>query len=173
MPGASGPSQECNVLSICGRRRGRRVSAMPQVPETAPFSPAWKGTRTTVERALRMIQGGALDEESVETLAVRLGIGARHLGRLFQRHIGASPAGRENNPSSACQAPTRRDPSADDRDCDAREVWETASLQCSFRGGLQTPSDGGSSRVEKLSMTEGRPCSKRNKTPKQPVRGSE
>jgi AraC family transcriptional regulator of adaptative response/methylated-DNA-[protein]-cysteine methyltransferase len=60
-------------------------------PETAPFSPAWKGTRTTVERALRMIQGGALDEDGVEALAVRLGIGARHLGRLFQKHIGASP----------------------------------------------------------------------------------
>ena len=59
-------------------------------PETAPFSPAWKGTRTTVERELRMIQGGALDEGSVEALAARLGIGARHLGRLFQKHIGAS-----------------------------------------------------------------------------------
>ena len=38
-----------------------------------------------------MIQEGALDEEGVEALAVRLGIGARHLGRLFQKHIGASP----------------------------------------------------------------------------------
>jgi len=38
-----------------------------------------------------MIQGGALDEDGVEALAVRLGIGARHLGRLFQKHIGASP----------------------------------------------------------------------------------
>src|SRR4029077_4207030 len=60
-------------------------------PETAPFSPAWKGSRTTVERALRMIEGGALDEASVEALAARLGVRARHLGRLFQKHIGASP----------------------------------------------------------------------------------
>src|SRR5262249_9058031 len=30
-------------------------------PETAPFCPAWKGTKTTVERALVLIEGGALD----------------------------------------------------------------------------------------------------------------
>jgi AraC family transcriptional regulator of adaptative response / DNA-3-methyladenine glycosylase II len=61
-------------------------------PEAAPFSPAWKGSRTTVERALRLIAAGALDDDGVEALASRLGIGTRHLGRLFQKHIGASPA---------------------------------------------------------------------------------
>jgi AraC family transcriptional regulator, regulatory protein of adaptative response / methylated-DNA-[protein]-cysteine methyltransferase len=60
-------------------------------PETAPFSPAWKGSRTTVERALRLINQGALDEGSVEALAELLGIGARHLSRLFQKHLGARP----------------------------------------------------------------------------------
>jgi AraC family transcriptional regulator of adaptative response/methylated-DNA-[protein]-cysteine methyltransferase len=60
-------------------------------PETAPFSPAWQGTRTTVARALRLIAGGALDGSSVEDLAVRLGVGPRHLCRLFQRHLDASP----------------------------------------------------------------------------------
>src|SRR4029077_14583176 len=60
-------------------------------PEAAPFSPAWKGTLTTVERAVRLINDGALDNGSVETLADRLGIGSRHLSRLFQMHLGASP----------------------------------------------------------------------------------
>jgi AraC family transcriptional regulator of adaptative response / DNA-3-methyladenine glycosylase II len=60
-------------------------------PEAAPFSPAWKGSRTTVERALRFIDGGALDGSGVEILADRLGIGTRHLSRLFQKHLGASP----------------------------------------------------------------------------------
>jgi AraC family transcriptional regulator of adaptative response/methylated-DNA-[protein]-cysteine methyltransferase len=60
-------------------------------PEAAPFSPAWKGSRATVERALRLIQGGALDGSSVEVLSDRLGIGTRHLSRLFQKHLGASP----------------------------------------------------------------------------------
>ncbi|NNE41915.1 MAG: methylphosphotriester-DNA--protein-cysteine methyltransferase family protein [Marinicaulis sp.] len=60
-------------------------------PETAPFSPAWKGTRSTVERALKLIQKGALNEMNVEALANKLGVGARHLSRLFNEHIGASP----------------------------------------------------------------------------------
>jgi AraC family transcriptional regulator, regulatory protein of adaptative response / methylated-DNA-[protein]-cysteine methyltransferase len=38
-------------------------------PETAPFCPAWKGTRTTVERALALIEAGALDRGSVDALA--------------------------------------------------------------------------------------------------------
>jgi AraC family transcriptional regulator of adaptative response/methylated-DNA-[protein]-cysteine methyltransferase len=60
-------------------------------PETAPFSPAWKGSRTTVERALRLIHRGALDDQSVEALAGSLGVGSRHLSRLFHKHCGASP----------------------------------------------------------------------------------
>jgi AraC family transcriptional regulator, regulatory protein of adaptative response / methylated-DNA-[protein]-cysteine methyltransferase len=64
-------------------------------PETAPFCPACNGSRTTADRALRLIiEEGALDGEigSVEALAARLGIGARHLARLFARHVGASPS---------------------------------------------------------------------------------
>lgn len=60
-------------------------------PETAPFSAAWNGTQATVGRALRLIEEGALDRGGVEALADRLGIGARHLARLFDRHLGASP----------------------------------------------------------------------------------
>jgi AraC family transcriptional regulator of adaptative response / DNA-3-methyladenine glycosylase II len=41
---------------------------------------------------LRLIEDGALDRGDVAALAARLGIGARHLARLFQRHLGASPA---------------------------------------------------------------------------------
>jgi AraC family transcriptional regulator, regulatory protein of adaptative response / methylated-DNA-[protein]-cysteine methyltransferase len=60
-------------------------------PETAPFCPAWKGTRTTVERALKLIEDGALDAGTVGALAARLGVGPRHLSRLFGKHVGASP----------------------------------------------------------------------------------
>lgn len=60
-------------------------------PETAPFSPAWQGSRATVHRAMRLIRDGALDRSGVDDLAARLGIGARHLDRLFRKHIGASP----------------------------------------------------------------------------------
>jgi AraC family transcriptional regulator of adaptative response/methylated-DNA-[protein]-cysteine methyltransferase len=62
-------------------------------PETAPFSPAWNGSRSTVARGLRLIAKGALDgsDASVGALAARLGVGERHLVRLFTRHLGASP----------------------------------------------------------------------------------
>jgi AraC family transcriptional regulator of adaptative response / DNA-3-methyladenine glycosylase II len=63
-------------------------------PETAPFSAAWKGSRAIVDRAARLIvRDGALDgaSASVERLAARVGVGARHLTRLFAQHLGASP----------------------------------------------------------------------------------
>jgi AraC family transcriptional regulator, regulatory protein of adaptative response / DNA-3-methyladenine glycosylase II len=60
-------------------------------PEAAPGSPAWNGTSTTVSRAMLLIRQGALNEGSLEDLASKLGVGSRHLRRLFQTHIGASP----------------------------------------------------------------------------------
>jgi AraC family transcriptional regulator, regulatory protein of adaptative response / DNA-3-methyladenine glycosylase II len=62
-------------------------------PETAPDLASWRGTSNTVTRALALISDGALDgdEASVEALAERLGIGERHLRRLFVQHLGASP----------------------------------------------------------------------------------
>jgi AraC family transcriptional regulator of adaptative response / DNA-3-methyladenine glycosylase II len=63
-------------------------------PETAPFCPAWKGTRATVDKALRLIlDESALDAQDacVEDLAMRLGLGARQLSRLFARHLNATP----------------------------------------------------------------------------------
>ena len=60
-------------------------------PEAAPGTPAWLGTSAVVRRALRLIDDGCLDEGSVEALAAHLGMGSRHLDRLFAEHVGASP----------------------------------------------------------------------------------
>jgi AraC family transcriptional regulator of adaptative response / DNA-3-methyladenine glycosylase II len=60
-------------------------------PECAPGTPAWTGTSATVRRGLKLIASGALDDGSIEDLAVRLGVTSRHLRRLFTRHLGASP----------------------------------------------------------------------------------
>src|ERR1700723_1913778 len=62
-------------------------------PETAPDLASWRGTSNTVSRALALITDGALDGDgtSVERLAERLGVGERHLRRLFMQHLGASP----------------------------------------------------------------------------------
>jgi AraC family transcriptional regulator of adaptative response / DNA-3-methyladenine glycosylase II len=60
-------------------------------PEAAPGTPAWLGTSAVVRRALRLIQDGELDRLSVDELAMKIGIGPRHLHRLFIQHVGASP----------------------------------------------------------------------------------
>jgi AraC family transcriptional regulator of adaptative response / DNA-3-methyladenine glycosylase II len=44
-----------------------------------------------VSRAFALIDRGALDEGRVSDLAARLGMGPRHLNRLFLRYVGASP----------------------------------------------------------------------------------
>ena len=61
-------------------------------PETAPGTPAWNGTATTVRGGLRLISSGFLDEHSVTELAALLGMGERHLRRLFVEHVGVAPA---------------------------------------------------------------------------------
>ena len=60
-------------------------------PEISPELAFWRGTSNTVSRALALIEAGGLDDDDVEGLANRLGVGARQLRRLFHRHVGASP----------------------------------------------------------------------------------
>jgi len=60
-------------------------------PECSPGTPAWLGTPNTVARALRLISEGGLEDGGVEVLAERLGVGSRHLRRLFLQHLGATP----------------------------------------------------------------------------------
>jgi len=60
-------------------------------PEASPGSPAWNGTSATVSRALLLIRQGALRDGRVADLAAKLGVGDRHLRRLFTLHVGVSP----------------------------------------------------------------------------------
>ena len=61
-------------------------------PECSPGTPAWMGTPSTVSRALRLIAESGLADGGVEVLAEHLGVGSRHLRRLFLRHLGATPS---------------------------------------------------------------------------------
>jgi AraC family transcriptional regulator, regulatory protein of adaptative response / DNA-3-methyladenine glycosylase II len=61
-------------------------------PECSPGSPVWTGTRNTVSRALQLIAQVGLENGGIESLAERVGVGTRHLRRLFLRHLGATPA---------------------------------------------------------------------------------
>lgn len=60
-------------------------------PECSPGAPALLGTSNTVSRALRLIAETGLEEGGVEALAEHLGVGSRHLRRLFLKHLGATP----------------------------------------------------------------------------------
>ena len=60
-------------------------------PEISPDLAFWRGTSNTVSRALALIESGGLDDDDVEGLASRLGVGGRQLRRLFRQHVGASP----------------------------------------------------------------------------------
>jgi AraC family transcriptional regulator, regulatory protein of adaptative response / methylated-DNA-[protein]-cysteine methyltransferase len=89
------PARSENVVFFPSAAAAERAGFRPCLrcrPETAPGSPAWSGTRSTVGRAMRLIDGGFLDRASVTDLADRLGIGPRHLLRLFLRHAGATPS---------------------------------------------------------------------------------
>lgn len=60
-------------------------------PDAAPDSNAWLGPKTTLRRAVALIDEGGLQDQSIEDLAERLGISSRYLRQLFQKHLGTSP----------------------------------------------------------------------------------
>lgn len=60
-------------------------------PDSAPGSPAWRGTDATVKRALNLIQQGALQQAGLPQLAARLGVSDRYLRQLFTAELGLAP----------------------------------------------------------------------------------
>lgn len=60
-------------------------------PERAPVLRALAGGEALVARALGAIDAGDLNGGSVEELSARIGVTSRHLRRLFETHLGATP----------------------------------------------------------------------------------
>ncbi|WP_282111164.1 DNA-3-methyladenine glycosylase 2 family protein [Shewanella algicola] len=63
-------------------------------PDSAPSSNAWRGTQTTLNRALTLIEQGYLYGDNampVTELAEKLGITSRYLSQLFNQQLGTSP----------------------------------------------------------------------------------
>jgi AraC family transcriptional regulator of adaptative response / DNA-3-methyladenine glycosylase II len=60
-------------------------------PELAPGNDAWQRGDHVIARTLKLMENGALDELSMETMAERVGLGARQLRRLFVDRLGAPP----------------------------------------------------------------------------------
>ncbi|GAB2802163.1 AlkA N-terminal domain-containing protein [Halomonas shantousis] len=88
------PPHEHNVKYYLTAAEAARAGYRPCLrcrPESAPGSPAWKGVDTTLERALHLIDAGALQDGTLSRLSERLGISDRYLRQLFQRRFGVSP----------------------------------------------------------------------------------
>ena len=92
------PSRTCMEKNVCYYPTAAAASeagfrpCLRCRPECSPGTPAWVGTPNTVSRALRLIGESGLEEGGVELLAERLGVGSRHLRRLFLKHLGATPS---------------------------------------------------------------------------------
>ena len=96
----------CRAVGCPGAplRRNMRPYAYAAAAEADGFRPClrcrpdrepaagWIEAPELVCRALRAISSGALDGATEDDLAARLGVSARHLRRLFDEHIGATPA---------------------------------------------------------------------------------
>ena len=62
-------------------------------PERESPLPTWTISSEIVVRAVRMIDNGYLAERPVRALAAEIGVGERHLNRLFREELGTTPKG--------------------------------------------------------------------------------
>lgn len=88
------PPRESNVSYFRSAAEAAHAGYRPCLrcrPESAPMSPAWMGTDTTLKRALDLIHEGYLNDHTVGRLAARLGVGERYLRKLFQQKLGVAP----------------------------------------------------------------------------------
>lgn len=88
------PPKEQNVVYYASAIECANAGFRPCLrcrPDSAPHSAAWKGVNTTLDRAIRLIDEGALQPGSLPQLAQRLGISDRYLRQLFDMHLGMSP----------------------------------------------------------------------------------
>jgi len=87
-------AKTCNVLYFSSAAGAAAAGFRPCLrcrPEAAPGSAVHCGTQTLVTAALKLIEEGALDNGTLSAIATRVGVGERHLRRLFVEQLGASP----------------------------------------------------------------------------------
>jgi AraC family transcriptional regulator of adaptative response / DNA-3-methyladenine glycosylase II len=93
-PGCSGNPLARNTRPYTSAAAAEAAGFRPCLrcrPDREPV-PGWVEAPELVCRALRAIADGALDDATEDALAARLGVSARHLRRLFDLHVGATPA---------------------------------------------------------------------------------
>ncbi|WP_266168921.1 DNA-3-methyladenine glycosylase 2 family protein [Dyella subtropica] len=60
-------------------------------PELAPGNDAWQRGDHVIARTLKLMEQNSLEQDSLEQIAQRVGIGGRQLRRLFVERLGAPP----------------------------------------------------------------------------------
>ena len=90
-PGAHLERKQCPLFPDCCGGRGSRFSPLFALPPRVLSGDPRRGLALKHRIApLQLISEGALEDGGVEALSDRLGIGSRHLHRLFLRHLGAT-----------------------------------------------------------------------------------
>jgi AraC family transcriptional regulator, regulatory protein of adaptative response / DNA-3-methyladenine glycosylase II len=93
-PGCGGQPLERNTRPYTSAAAAEAAGFRPCLrcrPDREPVN-GWIDAPELVCRALRAIADGALDDANEDELAARLGVSARHLRRLFESHVGATPS---------------------------------------------------------------------------------
>lgn len=88
------PPKEANVSYYASAHQAAADGYRPCLrcrPDSAPNSAAWLGSQALLQRALRLLNAGALEQQSLAEFAEFLGVSDRYLRQLFVRHLGTAP----------------------------------------------------------------------------------
>jgi AraC family transcriptional regulator of adaptative response / DNA-3-methyladenine glycosylase II len=88
------PPKEANVDYYASAHLAAQAGFRPCLrcrPDSAPQSGAWLGNQGLLNRAIRLINSGALDHQSLAEFAEYLGISDRYLRQLFVKYLGVAP----------------------------------------------------------------------------------
>lgn len=86
--------KEANVIYFPSAHQAAQAGFRPCLrcrPDSAPHSAAWLGSQALLNRAIKLINNGALEEQSLAAFATYLGISDRYLRQLFVKHVGVAP----------------------------------------------------------------------------------
>lgn len=88
------PPKESNVTYYPSAHLAAQAGFRPCLrcrPDSAPQSGAWLGNQGLLNRAIKLIHAGVLENQSLAELAEYLGISDRYLRQLFVKYVGTAP----------------------------------------------------------------------------------
>ncbi|VAW45638.1 Methylphosphotriester-DNA--protein-cysteine S-methyltransferase (EC 2.1.1.n11) / DNA-3-methyladenine glycosylase II [hydrothermal vent metagenome] len=88
------PPKEANVEYYPTAHQAAQAGFRPCLrcrPESAPQSAAWLGSQALLNRAIKLINNGALENQSLAEFAEYLGISDRYLRQLFIKYVNVAP----------------------------------------------------------------------------------